>query len=289
MEESLDNSKRNIKVPILWLGSRAHSNPFLWSHEYPKFKDYAPSDVAFGKCNFGCLVCVSGKFINKNTPYLPFYKMVSLDYILRYVSKEAKRGHIIRLYGGEPLCFPEISFEILKRVKENGGRTEIHTNASKPSVVKKLFKFCDLLDIDIKGPPRYVEKMTRSPKSLSWDAPVESLKIASKNKKRGQFLEVFTLVYNFTEFADLATIAKVIPDNVYWNLKGVHTTVRKPISLYEAKEEVKKEISGIKPTKKEHLIDLGRKIVKKYPRFHGRLLALTRFGEKQDKRIYMYF
>jgi len=139
------------KIPLSSLSPFIHS--VVWSSmiDYP---EHVCSVLFFNGCNFNCEFCY-----NKN---LKMEK--ELDFNNHVLPKLMQRkdfvNHII-LSGGECTISPFFE-KVVDKLYENHFTIGIHTNGSRPDVIKKVISKIDFIGMDIKNDFANYDKISRS-------------------------------------------------------------------------------------------------------------------------------
>jgi pyruvate formate lyase activating enzyme len=98
-------------------------------------------------CNFHCPWCFNKSLIpvdlEKDSGYIP----VSIDDALQLVPRHVDN---IVVTGGEPTVSKDIA-DIISKIKKTGASVAIHTNGSRPDVLKRILPMLDYVAMDIKG------------------------------------------------------------------------------------------------------------------------------------------
>lgn len=198
----------------------------IWQFKYFKldflypFLGYSPEAVKIllGGCNYKCVYCKRsklGEFSGIN--------YVTMKEILNEVDKAIAKNCFIEVSGGEVCIFPKETLTILTHAKLKDAHTVIATNGSFPARVQKYAKYCDAVKIDIKGPKRYVKKLTGIDYKDS-ENTLESIGII--NKIKNIILNIKVPFFGFTTEKDIKEITKKIKDvailrpNMLFTLRG---------------------------------------------------------------------
>lgn len=101
------------------------------------------------RCNLRCHYCYNPEFIN-NPDGL---EDVSDSKIFSYLGKKKKWLDGVVMLGGEPTVHPHF-LDIIRKVKKMDLGIAVHTNGTKPDMIKKLIeeKLVDYFAMDIKAP-----------------------------------------------------------------------------------------------------------------------------------------
>lgn len=114
----------------------------VWSStiDYPN----EVSTVLFvGTCNWDCEYCYN-KTLNKNKD-IDFQTQI----LPRLIDRKAFVNHVV-ISGGECTLYPELE-ETINILIENGFIVGIHTNGSKPEIIKKILPKIKFIGMDIKS------------------------------------------------------------------------------------------------------------------------------------------
>ncbi len=114
--------------------------------------------VRFSGCNLRCNYCDTTKALtataDKDTKY--FTAQALSEYILNIYEKNKKlffnkRGKpVISFTGGEPLIYAEFLTELFRKYIKKIFSIYMETNGSLPEQIKKIYKYCDVVAMDIK-------------------------------------------------------------------------------------------------------------------------------------------
>ena len=72
---------------------------------------------SFGKCNYSCPYCKREGY-DKNGQDIEGAVEIDEEEIFKAVDDAIKKGQVIRLSGGDPVCYPDLALRILKYAKE---------------------------------------------------------------------------------------------------------------------------------------------------------------------------
>ncbi len=182
--------------------------------------------IPFGKCNYSCAYC-KRKGYEKNDGIIDGSVEVEETEIFSAINDAILNNQIVRLSGGDPVCYPELSFRLLKYVKKLNGITSIAHNGTGPNFVKSLIK-ADILDsisVDFKAPnPELLSEITGislEQSKIMWANNLETLQILKANPQVKT--DIRTCVFSNTNLEELLNIGNIIKENsndsVFWTLR----------------------------------------------------------------------
>lgn len=110
--------------------------------------------VRFSGCNLRCNYCDTPKSLNINSKSKNFTAQALYEYIVDIYNKNKKffYGHkpSISFTGGEPLLYANFILDLIKKYIKNKFSVYIETNGSLSQQIKKIYKYCDVVSMDIK-------------------------------------------------------------------------------------------------------------------------------------------
>lgn len=182
--------------------------------------------IPFGKCNYSCPYC-KRKGYEKNDGIIDGSVEVSETEIFSAVNEAIKNNQIVRLSGGDPICYPELSFRLLKYAKELNGNTSIAHNGTGPNFVESLIK-ADILDsisVDFKASnPELLSKIagiSLEQSKVMWNNNLKTLQVLKDNPQVKT--DIRTCVFSNTNLDELLKIGNIIKENsnnsVFWTLR----------------------------------------------------------------------
>lgn len=180
----------------------------------------------FGKCNYSCPYCKrngydKSSFIIRGSVAVDEYR------IFNAVSDAINSNQIVRLSGGDPCTYPNLSIKLLKFVKNYGGIGSMAHNGSSPALVEHLVYngLLDSLSVDLKAEnPEKLSKIagiSNSQASIMWDNTIQTLHILKHvtNVK----IDIRTCVFDNTNLEELLSIGRIIQENstgnMFWTLR----------------------------------------------------------------------
>ena len=180
---------------------------------------------SFGKCNYSCDYCKRGGYDKDNNQIISGAIEVSEEKIFKEVDDAINKGQVIRLSGGDPVCYPELSLRILKYAKDKGGVTSIAHNGSGTEFVRRLIPYLDFASIDLKGDT--AQKLSEIigigiDKSINlFENTIETIRLLTENNIK---TDVRTCIFSNITYEDLDKIAKILSENckqenLFWTLR----------------------------------------------------------------------
>ena len=122
------------------------------------FPGYLSAVIFTRGCSWNCRYCH-----NHELRYNIKESLISWKSIESFL--KSRLGYIegIVISGGEPTVHPSLP-DLLSYIRELGFKTAIHTNGFSTSMLQKLIKkrLVDYMALDVKGPPRVYDRITRS-------------------------------------------------------------------------------------------------------------------------------
>lgn len=201
-----------MKVPIVHL---TEGNVAIRVPRHLKGKKF--SVISLGLCNFRCPYCYLGGGQERSHPTrLEKAINVDLNTIKEFITEQVEKGNPVKISGGEPTLLMAVTGELVHYAKDLGAYVCIDSSGWNPDRVEILAKMVDQVALDIKGPPRYVERITQASLPLSWYGPIQSIMFAARTQAT---VEVRTPIFGFTHLPDLLAIADKIPQNAFWVLR----------------------------------------------------------------------
>lgn len=110
--------------------------------------------VRFSGCNLRCNYCDTPNSLKVNSKSKYFTVQALFEYINDIFNKNKnkfyKQKPSISFTGGEPLIYADFILELLQKYIKKKSSVYIETNGSLPQQIKKLYKYCDVVSMDIK-------------------------------------------------------------------------------------------------------------------------------------------
>ncbi|MBR3628177.1 MAG: 7-carboxy-7-deazaguanine synthase QueE [Elusimicrobia bacterium] len=110
--------------------------------------------VRFSGCNLRCNYCDTPNSLNINSKTKNFTTQALCEYIIDIYNKNKNnfygRKPSISFTGGEPLIYADFLLNLIKSYLKNKFLIYIETNGSLSQQIKKIYKYCDVISMDIK-------------------------------------------------------------------------------------------------------------------------------------------
>jgi organic radical activating enzyme len=110
--------------------------------------------VRFSGCNLRCNYCDTPKSLNINSKSKYFTTQALFEYINDVFNKNKENFYnqkpSVSFTGGEPLLYADFILELLQKYIKNKFSVYMETNGSLSQQIKKVYKYCDVVSMDIK-------------------------------------------------------------------------------------------------------------------------------------------
>jgi len=110
--------------------------------------------VRFSGCNLRCNYCDTPKSLKINSCSKYFTTQALFEYINDVLNKNKENFYgqkpSVSFTGGEPLIYVDFISELLQKYLKNRFSVYMETNGSLPQQIKKVYKYCDVVSMDIK-------------------------------------------------------------------------------------------------------------------------------------------
>lgn len=181
-----------------------------------EWENNVSSVVIAGGCNFRCPFCHSWRYVTGLDGLAPLDPRVVFDLL------ERQRGWIdgVVFTGGEPTLQPGLEDMIL-RAREYEVRIKLHSNGSRPEVIRKLLEkdLLDCLALDFKAPTdgRLVAAADISEQPEVLEAVRESFRLAAESGIEREYHT--TLVPKFIDLPTIGEMAAELEPEGLWILQ----------------------------------------------------------------------
>ncbi len=110
--------------------------------------------VRFSGCNLRCNYCDTPNSLKINSSSKYFTTQSLFEYINDVFNKNKDKFHnqkpSVSFTGGEPLIYTDFIIELLQKHIKNKFSVYIETNGSLSQQIKRIYKYCDVVSMDIK-------------------------------------------------------------------------------------------------------------------------------------------
>lgn len=110
--------------------------------------------VRFSGCNLRCNYCDTPKSLNIRSKSKYFTSQSLFEYIKNVFerNKDSFYGQkpSVSFTGGEPLLYADFILDLIKKYLKNKFSVYIETNGSLSQQIKKIYKYCNVVSMDIK-------------------------------------------------------------------------------------------------------------------------------------------
>ena len=110
--------------------------------------------VRFSGCNLRCNYCDTPKSLKINSDSKYFTTQALFEYITDIYNQNRDKFYgqepSVSFTGGEPLIYADFILELIQKYLKNKFSIYIETNGSLPQQIKKIYKCCDVVSMDIK-------------------------------------------------------------------------------------------------------------------------------------------
>lgn len=182
--------------------------------------------IPFGKCNYSCPYCKRNGYDKQNSVINGSIE-VGEDVIFNAVYDAVSKDQIVRLSGGDPCTYSDLSIKILEYVKQLRGVGSMAHNGSNPELIKKLVDdhLLDSLSVDLKAEnAEKLKEVAGLPDQMAhfmWDRTIKTLDIL-KNAHDIK-TDIRTCVFHHTDYEELLELGRIVNEhsneNVFWTLR----------------------------------------------------------------------
>ena len=162
--------------------------------------------VRFTGCNLKCNYCDTTKSLNINKSNSKYFTTQALfEYILNIFekNKDSFYGHkpSISFTGGEPLIYADFILELVKKYLKKKFSVYIETNGTLTQQIRKIYKYCDVVAMDIKFKSACKQDLFKEHKLF-----IESCKdkvfiktVITKQTKKEEFIKAVNLISDISK------------------------------------------------------------------------------------------
>ncbi len=110
--------------------------------------------VRFSGCNLRCNYCDTPKSLTVNSKSKFFTTQALFEYIKDIFEKNKDKFYgqkpSVSFTGGEPLLYASFILDLIKKYLKNNFSVYIETNGTLPQQIENVYKYCDVVSMDIK-------------------------------------------------------------------------------------------------------------------------------------------
>ena len=161
--------------------------------------------VRFVGCNLKCNYCDTVKLLNINQSNSKYFTTQKLfEYILNIFKKNKNNFYgkkpSISFTGGEPLIYTDFILELIKKYLKNKFSIYIETNGTLPEQIKKIYKYCDVIAMDIKFKSACKKDLFKEHKLFIKNCKdkVFIKTVITKNTTTEEFIKAINLISNIS-------------------------------------------------------------------------------------------
>ncbi|MBQ6991409.1 MAG: radical SAM protein [Clostridia bacterium] len=209
---------------------------------------------SFGRCNYSCPYCKRDGY-DKSVLDINGAVDITEENFMAVVDDAIAKGQVIRLSGGDPVCYPAFAEKVLKYAKSKGGITSIAHNGSGPEFVKKIAPYLDFASIDFKAASyKELGEIAGIDDEMAKTSFINTIETIRILQEFGVYTDVRTCVFDDTQYEQLSQIAKLIQQgndssNLFWTLRTYS-----PVDSFS---------KGAKTP--DEMIDIVKKVSEEYP------------------------
>ena len=201
--------------------------------------------ISFGRCNYACPYCKRGGSTKDDSVISGSIK-ISKEELFQKIDDAILKKQVIRLSGGDPVCYPELSLEILKYAKERNAITSVAHNGSGPDFVKKIIPYLDFASIDFKASNEnelsVIANLNLEFARKAFLNTIQTISLLTNSKIR---TDVRTCIFESTTMEQLEKIAQILDSNcdknfVFWTLRTYS-----PVETCQSKPKNHQEMEAI--------------------------------------------
>ena len=179
---------------------------------------------SFGKCNYSCPYCKRNGY-DKDDSIINGSMEISEEYFYKALDDAIQKRQVVRLSGGDPICYPDFSLKVLKYVKNHGGITSIAHNGSGTEFVKRVIPYLDFASIDLKASSyKSLQLIAGINENMAKSCFENTIRTIQLLRKSNVYTDIRTCIFSDTSFNELCNIAELIQgdgkcENMFWTLR----------------------------------------------------------------------
>lgn len=161
----------------------------------------------FGRCNFRCPYCFRGAQIQSLSGITEGAEPYTYQGLVTISNEAMNADQMVKLSGGDPCAYSEVSLALARHVKEMGGRVGMAHNGSDPQFASEMGPYLEMAAIDIKATPTEYPLRTglNGGSRRFYDSSIETIRLLSKF---GVILDIRTPVFGDTTQRELEYIVR---------------------------------------------------------------------------------
>jgi organic radical activating enzyme len=161
--------------------------------------------VRFVGCNLKCNYCDT-EYAKKTDAKTKYHTQAEVYKIILETYKKNKKsffGQIpsVSFTGGEPLIYANFLVNLLKQLKKNKFSIYLETNGSLPEQLNKIYRYCDIVSMDIKLKSACKKDLLKIHKQFLKIAKNKVFVkiVVAKNTKKQEFINAVDLISNISK------------------------------------------------------------------------------------------
>ena len=180
---------------------------------------------SFGKCNYSCPYCKRDGANKDDKEVIEGAIDVTEEEIYIAIDDAISKNQVIRLSGGDPVCYPALAKDLLKYAKSKGGITSIAHNGSGPQFIESNSPYLDFASIDFKAVSyRGLSKIAGIDENMARTCFANTIKTIRILQRNNIYIDIRTCVFSDTTYNQLLEISKFIQgtqtsENLFWTLR----------------------------------------------------------------------
>ena len=161
--------------------------------------------VRFSGCNLRCNYCDTPKSLYTNSKSKYFTAQALYEYIKDIFennkSRFCRKKPSISFTGGEPLLYTDFILDLIKNYFKNKFSVYIETNGSLPQQIKKIYKYCDVISMDIKFQSACKKNLFKEHKNFLeiCKTKVFVKTVITKDTKEKEFIKAVNLILKISK------------------------------------------------------------------------------------------
>jgi len=161
--------------------------------------------IRFSGCNLRCDYCDTPKSLNINSKSKYFTAQALFEYVVDVYNQNKDKFYgqkpSVSFTGGEPLLYADFILELLKFHTKNKFSVYIETNGSLSKQIKRLYKYCNIVSMDIKFQSACKKNLFKEHKSFLevCKSKVFVKTVITKDTTEKEFIKAVNLISNISK------------------------------------------------------------------------------------------